>query len=117
MLKPWKRKEDDKGLEIRGTEATKDEMQRIFKQYFKQISKALETMPKEMALIFKTRDQLQALDLRLGLGKRSQDRLISLFCLKALENDELERAPSAWKKARITTNYKVRRFVIRLKFW
>merc|ERR1719499_110051 len=74
-------------------------------------------MPKEMALIFKTRDQLQALDLRLGLGKRSQDRLISLFCLKALENDELERAPSAWRKAQIATNYKVRRFVVRFKFW
>merc|ERR1712241_1377857 len=92
-------------------------MQEIFQKYFYQISQALETMPRELALIFKTRDQLQALDRRLGLGVPIQDRQISLYCLRALERAELSKATSTWKKVQVFTTYRWRRWVIQVSFW
>ena len=59
-LKAWK-SEDDLSKESAG----RQELQFYAKEYFKEISDCLSEMPREFALIFKTRDCLMALNQRL----------------------------------------------------
>jgi len=119
-LRPWRKSaESDNVLEMAKEIPSKEEIQAIFTKYFLEISKSFETMPRELLLIFKTRDQLMSLDKRLGLEKQEQqqDKQISLVCLKALETDAVDRATGLWKKMKVVSSYRCKRWVLRLKFW
>ena len=59
-LQAWTSKE-----EIQSTKANKDDIQFYARKYFSEISECLAGMPREFALIFKTRDCLMALNERL----------------------------------------------------
>jgi len=113
-LSPWK-----DANTITREEPTKEQMQKYLRMYFKQISNVLSEMPAEMALIFKTRDQLRALDQRLGVTKltKAQDKLISLNCIDALEESELKRAFKPLEAWSIRLQYAWRRIQVLLKFW
>jgi len=119
-LRPWRKSaKSENVVEMAKSIPSKEEIQAIFTKYFLEISKSLETMPRELVLIFKTRDQLMSLDKRLGLEKREQqqDKQISLVCLKALETDAVDRATGLWKKMKVVSSYRCKRWVIKLKFW
>lgn len=119
-LRPWRKSATSENVvEMAKEIPSKEEIQAIFTKYFLEISKSFETMPRELLLIFKTRDQLMSLDKRLGLEKQEQqqDRQISLICLKALEADAVDRATGLWKKMKVASRYRCKRWVIKLKFW
>jgi len=114
-LKPWENKDK---VRLSKKKSTQKDNQRLIRKYFLEISNVLSTMPKEMALIFKTRDQLQALDKRLGVKRDEhyQDRLITRFCLGAVEDEEIVEAQSAYKRFFLSLKWFFVRWFADMKF-
>eukprot|EP00756_Hemistasia_phaeocysticola_P019784 Hpha_TRINITY_DN15680_c3_g9::TRINITY_DN15680_c3_g9_i1::g.99928::m.99928/K08869/ADCK, ABC1; aarF domain-containing kinase len=78
---PWK----EGGKEM-GSSAIEDKemMQALAQEYFAEISQTLAAMPREMALILKTRDALQALNRRLGLSGAVDDEAVARAALRCI---------------------------------
>eukprot|EP01062_Namystynia_karyoxenos_P068715 TRINITY_DN6368_c0_g1_i1.p1 TRINITY_DN6368_c0_g1~~TRINITY_DN6368_c0_g1_i1.p1 ORF type:complete len:552 (+),score=175.09 TRINITY_DN6368_c0_g1_i1:79-1656(+) len=90
-LVPWKN-----SSEMRSGVPDQSEMQDIARTYFSEISRTLAAMPREMALVLKTRDALAAMNRRLGV-QETDDEAVARAALRRLQRRRRggEQAPPA----------------------
>eukprot|EP01065_Artemidia_motanka_P038221 TRINITY_DN47077_c0_g1_i1.p1 TRINITY_DN47077_c0_g1~~TRINITY_DN47077_c0_g1_i1.p1 ORF type:complete len:545 (+),score=70.90 TRINITY_DN47077_c0_g1_i1:69-1637(+) len=85
-LVPWKNGEEMGPSEVTG----RSETQEIAQQYFSEISATLAAMPREMALVLKTRDALHALGRRLGARQVTDDASVARAALRRIHSRKPE---------------------------
>jgi len=88
-LRAWK-----SGEEIQNDTATKSDIQHYAKEYFLEISNTLSEMPREFALVFKTRDCLMALNERLGVT-HDPDLYVAKYCVDEIYGND---AGNIWSR-------------------
>ena len=84
-------------------------------KFFSEVTKLLNTIPRQLLLILKTNDLLRSIEHTLGSSTHSRSFLtMTHFCVRAIAEQEKRQSSSWLKKTRISTSMRVQLLMIKV---